>query len=178
MVAHGISLQDARREIKKLYELDTFDRKERAKHKGQRQQEEEIQVYNMVVCFFSFFPPLVSFNLLFTDLTYLCYIEYCLPGPFNYFSLFNAIYFDFLKYEFFIYSDLCISLQFGICQPCRVSPSMRSFCTVNKTKLARNHSLARAKFGLTLHDICCSPTLGRINPNSPFWVFFEDSLFD
>lgn len=95
MVAHGISLQDARREIKKLYELDTFDRKERAKHKGQRHQEEEVQVYNMVVCFFSFFPPLVSFNLLFTDLTYLCYIEYCLPGPFNYFSLFNAIYFDF-----------------------------------------------------------------------------------
>ena len=41
MVAHGISLEDARREIKKLYEFDTFQKKERAKFKRQRQQEEE-----------------------------------------------------------------------------------------------------------------------------------------
>lgn len=43
MVAHGMSLQDARREIKKLYELDAFDKKERAKYKRQRQQEEEVK---------------------------------------------------------------------------------------------------------------------------------------
>ena len=40
MIAHGIALEDARREIKKLYELETFEKKERAKCKKQRQQEE------------------------------------------------------------------------------------------------------------------------------------------
>ena len=50
MVAHGMSLQDARREIKKLYELDAFDKKERAKYKRQRQQEEEVKKHakNMI----------------------------------------------------------------------------------------------------------------------------------
>ena len=46
MISRGISLEDAKREIKtikKQYELDTFETKERGKFKKQTQQEQEAQ---------------------------------------------------------------------------------------------------------------------------------------
>ena len=46
MISRGISLEDAKREIKtikKQYELDTLETKDRGKFKKQRQQEQEAQ---------------------------------------------------------------------------------------------------------------------------------------
>ena len=106
----------------------------------QRQQEEEVEVYNTVVCFFSFSPPLVSFNLLYIDLMYLCYFEYCLTGLFNDFSLFNAIYIyiDFWNTNslfsliFALHCNLVFANRVGYCHQCKafVLWTRPSWCTI------------------------------------------------